>query len=192
MHKLSVIFSGLRLVATFFYGFLYLARLKTKYPKANIEVPNTIRFDNIDSIKLASNVSIGPYSEIVVLASDQHSPIAGRLVIDNRVIIGMGANIRAAGGEIHIGEGTMLGPYVSLIGANHMMDNKSYYIDQAWDDKKVGVNIAKNVWLGTGVIVLPGVSIGENSVIAAGAVVTRNVPSGELWAGIPAASIRTL
>lgn len=180
------------MVATFFYGFLYLARLKTKYPKANIEVPNTIRFDNIDSIKLASNVSIGPYSEIVVLASDQHSPIAGRLVIDNRVIIGMGANIRAAGGEIHIGEGTMLGPYVSLIGANHMMDNKSYYIDQAWDDKKVGVNIAKNVWLGTGVIVLPGVSIGENSVIAAGAVVTRNVPSGELWAGIPAASIRTL
>jgi len=192
INKFSTIYWIFRFIATFFYSFLYLARLKARYPSVNIEVPNTIRFDNIEAIKLSSNVSIGPYSEIVVLESDPHSSIPGRLVIDARVIIGKGANIRAAGGEIRIGERAMLAQDVSLIAANHVIDDQSYYIDQKWDDKKVGVNIAKNVWIGAGVIVLPGVSIGENSVIAAGAVVTRNVPENEIWGGIPAACIRVL
>jgi acetyltransferase-like isoleucine patch superfamily enzyme len=192
MYKFHIIFFIFRFIATFSRGFLYLARLKAMYPTANLEVPCTIRFDDINVIQLGSNVSIGPYSEIVVLKSDPHSSVEGRLLIDSRVIIGKGANIRAAGGEIHIGEGAMLAQDVSLIGSNHLMEKGSYYLDQAWDDKKVGVNIGKNVWIGAGVIILPGVSVGENSIIAAGAVVTRNVPRDEVWAGIPAARIRTL
>lgn len=192
MHKLSVFLKSLNLLARFFYGFLFLARLKARYPSASIETPNTIRFDNIDVITLGKNVSIGPYSEIVVMENATYSDIKGSLAIGDRVIIGMGANIRAAGGPIYIGAGTMLAQYVSLIGANHQLGRNAYYIDQALNTVKIGVTIGSNVWIGAGVIVLPGVNIGNNSVIAAGAVVSKNVPEGEIWAGIPASLIRVL
>ena len=54
----------------------------------------------------------------------------------------------------------------------------------------VVVNI--NVWIVAGVTVLHGVEIGENSVIAAGAVVTKSIPSNQIWAGVPAHFIRHL
>ena len=192
LNSFSVIYHVFRFVAVFLYSFLYLARLKVRYPTANIEVPCTIRFKDLGSILLSNNISIGPYSEIVVLEADPHSSIPGRLIIDSRVIIGMGANIRAAGGEIHIGEGAMLAQNVSIIGSNHLREKGTYYLDQHWNEKKVGVKIDKNVWIGAGAIILPGVKIGENSIIGAGAVVTRDVPSDEIWAGIPAVRINTL
>ena len=48
------------------------------------------------------------------------------------------------------------------------------------------VHIGKNCWLGSGVVVLPGVTIGDNVVIGAGSVVTKNVPAHEIWFGNPA------
>lgn len=192
MYKLSVFFKSLILIARFFYGFLFLAKLKVRCPSTNIETPNTIRFDNIGAITLGQNVSIGPYSEIVVMQNPTYSDVKGSLTIGDRVIIGMGANIRAAGGSIYIGTGTMLAQHVSLIGANHRLSDHAYYIDQSLDTSKVDVKIGKNVWIGAGVIVLPGVSIGDNSVIAAGAVVSKSIPEGEVWAGIPASCIRVL
>lgn len=187
-----VLFKWLALTAKFFYGFVFLARLNAKYPTANIETPNTIRFDDIDAIKLGENVSIGPYSEIVVYAASSYTPIAGRLEIGDFVVIGKGANIRAAGGQIIIGEGSMLAQDVALIGANHLMNKEAFYREQPWDTAKVGVVIGQNVWIGAGVTVLPGVSIGDNSIIAAGAVVSKSVPAGEVWAGIPAVCIRVI
>jgi len=192
MHKLMILFKWLELIAKFFYSFVFLARLNAQYPTANIETPNTIRFDHMDAIQFGINVSIGPYSEIVVYAPSSHSPIAGRLVIGDYVVIGKGANIRAAGGEIIIGEGSMLAQDVALIGANHLTNKDVFYREQPWDTTKVGVTIGKNVWVGAGVTVLPGVNIGDSSIIAAGAVVSKNVPSGEVWAGIPAVCIRVI
>jgi len=58
--------------------------------------------------------------------------------------------------------------------------------------KTLPVVIKNGAWLGAGVIVLKGVNIGERSVVAAGAVVTKNIPSGELWGGNPARFIRKL
>ncbi len=54
------------------------------------------------------------------------------------------------------------------------------------------ISIAANVWLGGGAIVLPGVSIGENSVVGAGAVVTKSLPANVVAVGNPARVIRTL
>ena len=48
------------------------------------------------------------------------------------------------------------------------------------------VTIKNGAWIASGVIILPGVTIGENSVIGAGSVVTKNVPDGEVWFGVPA------
>jgi maltose O-acetyltransferase len=52
------------------------------------------------------------------------------------------------------------------------------------------VTIGRNVWVGSGCIILPGVTIGDNSVIAAGSVVTKDVPEGALMGGVPAKQIR--
>ena len=52
--------------------------------------------------------------------------------------------------------------------------------------------IGKNVWLGASVTVVPGVTIGDNAVIAAGAVVTKDVPANTIAAGVPAKVIREL
>ena len=54
------------------------------------------------------------------------------------------------------------------------------------------INIGDDVWLGGNVTILPGVTIGDNVVVAAGAVVTKDVPSGRVVAGVPARIVRTL
>ena len=54
------------------------------------------------------------------------------------------------------------------------------------------IHIEKNVWLGANVRVLPGVTIGEGSIIAAGAVVTKDVPANMIAAGVPAKVIRKI
>jgi maltose O-acetyltransferase len=54
------------------------------------------------------------------------------------------------------------------------------------------VKIADNVWLGSGVIVCPGVRIGEDTVVGAGAVVTRDLPTGVVAAGVPARVVRDI
>ena len=52
------------------------------------------------------------------------------------------------------------------------------------------VQIGTNVWIGCHVVVLPGVTIGDHAIIGAGAVVTKTVPAGETWAGVPARIVR--
>lgn len=85
-------------------------------------------------------------------------------------------------GEIHIGDRTMFGPNVTLVTAGHPIEpalrRYSYQFNRP-------VHIGANVWLGTGVIVLPGVTIGDNSVIGAGSVVTRDIPANVVAMGVP-------
>ena len=54
------------------------------------------------------------------------------------------------------------------------------------------VNIGNNVYLGARVIILSGVTIGDNVVVGAGSVVNKNIPSNEIWAGIPARKIKNI
>lgn len=179
-------------LARFIYGLYRLAKLRGRFPSLKIEGPTVIKFDNIDAVNFGNNVYIGPFSEIIVLETTPSSNVHGRLTVGDRVIIGKGANIRAAGGEIVIGEGALLAQNVSLIAANHSLNPPAFYRDEPWDTRRVGVIINRNVWLGAGVIVLPGVEVGENSVIAAGSVVTKSVPNNQVWAGVPARCIKRL
>jgi len=171
--------------------FFRFAQLKYRIPSLKIDGPTEIIYDSISAISFGNNIYIGPFSEIIALKKTPFSTIEGHLSIGDRVIIGKGANIRAAGGRIEIGEGALFAQNVSLIAANHSFNPNVLYRDQVWDTNRVGVIINKNVFLGTGVIILPGVEVGENSVIAAGAVVTKCVPSNQVWAGVPARCIKT-
>lgn len=90
---------------------------------------------------------------------------------------------------ITIGADCQIGPNVQLLTPTHPID------PQPRRDKLEGaqpITIEDNVWLGGGVIVCPGVSIGENSVIGAGSVVTRDIPANVVAVGNPARVIRTI
>jgi acetyltransferase-like isoleucine patch superfamily enzyme len=86
----------------------------------------------------------------------------------------------------------LLAQQVSIIGCNHEIRAGQLYSDLPWDASRTGVTIGNNVWIGCGSTILPGCSIGDNAVVGAGSVVTKSIPAGTIWAGIPAKQIRVV
>jgi acetyltransferase-like isoleucine patch superfamily enzyme len=164
-------------------------QLCSRFRGAEIDARTAWTFDTIEAISIGTNVIIGPFSEIVVLKTCDKSSVEGSLHIGNNVCIGAGCNIRAAGGAIKIGANSMIAQHVSIIASSHTFKVGQIYSQLAWNQSKTGVTIGSNCWIGAGVVFLPGVHINENSVIAAGSVVTRDVPSNEVWARVPAVKI---
>lgn len=149
-------------------------------------------YGDIDAISIGRNVMIGPFVEILVYKRTKHSSVEGKLVIGDNVTITMGVNIRAAGGEIHIGNFTGIGQHCVLVASSHMIDQPGTYIHTRWDESKVGVHIGNNVWVGASCVIVAGVTIGDNAIIGAGSIVTKSVPANEMWAGVPARLIRAI
>jgi maltose O-acetyltransferase len=90
-------------------------------------------------------------------------------------------------GRIVVGTHCMLGPEVLLLTSTHRRDPAAGIARvSAYDD----VSIGDRCWIGARAVVLPGVTIGDDVVIAAGAVVTRDCESGHLYGGVPAARLR--
>lgn len=91
--------------------------------------------------------------------------------------------------HIYVGDHTMLGPNVTLATAGHPiyppLREKGYQFN-------VPVRIGKNCWLGAGVIVMPGVTIGDNTVIGAGSVVTKDIPANVVAVGNPCRVMRPI
>ena len=91
--------------------------------------------------------------------------------------------------HIYVGDYTMFGPNVTLATAGHPvlpeLREKLYQFN-------LPIHIGRNCWLGAGVIVLPGVSIGDNSVIGAGSIVTKDIPSNVVALGNPCRVLRPI
>ena len=85
--------------------------------------------------------------------------------------------------EVEIGDQTQIGPGVQILTADHPRDPA-----QRAEGIEFGrpITIGRNVWIGGGAIILPGVTIGDDAIIGAGSVVTRDVPEGATAAGNPA------
>lgn len=90
-------------------------------------------------------------------------------------------------GGITIEDDVMIGPRVNIVSENHPIDP----VKRRGLDLK-SVLIKKNAWIGAGATILPGVTIGENSVVAAGAVVNKDVPPNVIVAGVPAKIIKSI
>lgn len=91
--------------------------------------------------------------------------------------------------HIYVGDYTMLGPNVTIATAGHPilpeLREKAYQFNMP-------VHIGRNCWLGAGVIVLPGITIGDNSVIGAGSVVTKDIPANVVAVGNPCRVLREI
>jgi maltose O-acetyltransferase len=90
---------------------------------------------------------------------------------------------------ITIGERCQVGPAVQLLAATHPVDPT---LRRSGAENAAPISVGPNVWLGGATIVCPGVTIGENSVIGAGSVVTKDIPASVVAAGNPCRIIREL
>ncbi|PGM54631.1 sugar O-acetyltransferase [Bacillus sp. AFS053548] len=90
--------------------------------------------------------------------------------------------------EVKIGNNCMIGPNVGIYTAGHSIEpknrNKSGYA--------IPIHIGDDVWIGGSCTILPGITIGDNSIVAAGSVVTKDVPSNTIVAGNPAKVIKSI
>ncbi|AJR07349.1 acyltransferase [Photobacterium gaetbulicola] len=116
-----------------------------------------------------------------------------RLIVGNNVDIGW-QNTLAVGRTIRIDDNVRLAGQVFLAGfPGHPIDPIARADGQPDTENQVGdIHLCRNTWLGTGVMVMAGVTIGEASVIAAGSVVTKDIPPGVLAGGNPARVIKPL
>lgn len=136
---------------------------------------------------LGNNVSIGAYSRVVV--STSLNDLGKFIKIGNNVGMGEFAYLGGAGG-LEIGDDCIIGQYFSCHPENHNYDNPHEKIRLQGVSRK-GIKIGKNCWIGSKVTILDGVEIGEGSVIAGGAVVTKSFPKNSIIGGVPARLLKS-
>jgi maltose O-acetyltransferase len=108
----------------------------------------------------------------------------GHLEIGDNVFINYGSSL-VASKHVKIGNDALIGTHVMVMDCDfHRVEDKS------WDTTGAPVVIEERAWLGNRSIVLKGVTIGHDSVVAAGSVVTRDVPPRTVVAGVPAKVVR--
>lgn len=132
----------------------------------NVVVPEYCSFSGIKNIYVGDDVSFGEHT----------------LVLTTRA-------------KVHIGNHIMFGPGVSVISGNHRIDIPGKYMSEVTDAMKrleddQDIVIEDDVWIGCNAIILKGVTIGTGAVIAAGAVVTKDVAPYSIVGGNPAKLIR--
>ena len=106
--------------------------------------------------------------------------------LEKNVFINSGCRFQDQGG-IYIGENSLIGHNVVLATLNHDINPNTRA-----DLFPKPIHIGKRVWIGSGSIVLPGVSIGDNSIVGANSVVTKDVPPNTIYAGNPAKFIKNI
>ncbi len=159
-----------------------------------------IRLKNINSFIQTTNItcsgdiffSIGKKSSIrkntivAIVAKNKKSGIC----IGYNTYIGENNNLRAADGIIKIGNNCLISQGVTIITSNHKIEKNKLIVDQEWKSKSGKVYIEDDVWIGANAVVLPDVTIHKGAVIAAGAIVTKDVPEYAIVAGNPARIIK--
>jgi acetyltransferase-like isoleucine patch superfamily enzyme len=167
-------------------------RIRARHPTLSCH-PSAIwnyPYREIDAIEIGRDVHVFAYAEIIVFPKTTHSSVRGGLVLGDGAILAAGVNIRAAGGVIRIGAGSGIGQHSVVVAANHQAMLGQSIFHSPWEETRTGVTVGTNVWVGANCVLLPGVTIGDNSLIAAGSVVNCVVPPNEIWGGVPARKLK--
>ncbi len=138
------------------------------------------------NIIIGDNFSLGRNS--IIESYGVLSNLGEGLIIGNNVGISPNAFISIRG-EVHIGDDTIIGPFFSTHPENHIFDDINIPIRKQGVSRK-GISIGYDCWIGSKVTILDGVTIGNHSIVAAGSVVTNDVPDYVIVGGIPAKIIK--
>lgn len=143
-----------------------------------------------DAIEIGIGVSVMPNCEIVVQPKSHFSSVEGRLVLGDGAVLSTGTNIRAGGGVVKLGAGSVIAQHSVVVAANHKAMRGVPYLRHPLDESRTGVFVGDNVWVGANCTLLPGTRIGDNALVAAGSVVRGVVPPNQIWGGVPARFIK--
>jgi acetyltransferase-like isoleucine patch superfamily enzyme len=174
------------------YRYLQHINLRASWRAKGIFIAKnaTISIDTYGEVNLGKGVVISDGALIVATTEKAKNKVA-KLSVGENSVINEYANIRASGGEIYIGSNTMIAQGVSIIATNHNIHTNMLMIEDIWDQSKSDVFVGNNVWLGAHSVLLPGVKIWDGAVVAAGAVVNKDIGENEIWGGVPARYINT-
>ena len=135
---------------------------------------------------LFSRLTGRPVDESFGLFPPFYTDCGKNIHIGRHVFINMGCKFQDQGG-IFIDDGALIGHNVVLATLNHAMEP-----ERRGDMLPAPIHIGKRVWIGANATVLPGVTIGDGAVVAAGAVVTKDVPANTVVGGVPAKVIHSI
>ena len=146
------------------------------------------------SIELAEDVYVAESAAVYCdeLRMGERSYIAAHAYVTGQIVLGSDSTINpfaAVRGRITIGDGVRIGAHTSLIAFNHGTAPGQPIFQQP--HTALGITIGDDVWIGSNVTILDGVTIGPHTIIGAGAVVTKDVPANTIAAGNPARVLRT-
>ena len=153
-----------------------------------IEKHTTIDGYATQKIFLADGVKIGSYS--LITCTSHLSSYGKGLQMGTNSAIGDFAHFGASGG-IEIGSDVIMGSYISFHSQNHNFNDSSKLIREQGVTSK-GIKIGNNIWVGAKATFLDGCEVGNNSVVAAGAVVNDIFPDNVVIGGVPAKILKTI
>lgn len=149
---------------------------------------NGLTFDDAAEVRALFSELIGTQvDDGFVLIPPFHATGGAGMKIGRNVFVNQNCTFYDLG-RLEIGDDVMIGPNVSLITSGHPVEpsrRRDFVVAKP-------IAIERNVWIGAGATIIGGVTVGENSVVAAGAVVTRDIPPNTLVGGNPATVIRSI
>ncbi|MDY0089273.1 MAG: acyltransferase [Flavobacteriaceae bacterium] len=157
---------------------------------SNVTIESNTIIDGYASepIRFGNNVKIGAYS--YVSCTSHFSKYGKGLKIGNDSAVGRFTEFGAAGGVI-IGNNVIMGSYISFHSENHIFNDLTKPIREQGVTSE-GIILGNNIWVGAKVTFLDGCKIGNNSVVAAGAVVRGEFPDNVVIGGVPAKILKKL
>jgi acetyltransferase-like isoleucine patch superfamily enzyme len=181
-------------------------RLGAIAPGSNVSILADIR-GNKKQIYLGKDVTICKHTSLEI---DEINPEVSKIIIGNNTLISSFVIMRTYGGTIRIGDscfinsfstvyghgnltignGCLIGPQVTIIPVNYGFNDRDIPLRSQTPTKK-GIIIEDDVWIGAGVTILDGCTIGKGSIVGAGAVLTKSVEPYSIVAGVPARQIGT-
>ena len=166
-------------------AYRYMTELSFEAMKITAELNNS--YHEPDEIRALFSKLIGkPVDESFLMFPPFYTDCGKNITVGKNVFINSGCKFQDQGGIV-IEDGVLIGHNTVLATLNHDFDP-----DKRSTLHPAPITIGKNVWIGSNSTILPGVTIGDGSIIAAGAVVTKDVPAGVIVAGVPAKVIKNI
>ncbi|AWL10333.1 Putative acetyltransferase [Aquirufa nivalisilvae] len=170
------------LINSIIFKFRFIGQDIHIHPSCYISSKAEIKNSGKGKIIIGKNCEIHPYAMIL--------SYGGEISIGDHCSLNPFSIIYGHGG-VQIGNSVRIASHSVIIPANHIIGDSEKNLHESGLTSK-GISIQNNVWIGSGCRILDGVSIGFNSVIAAGAVVNKSVDSSSIVGGIPARIIKNI